>query len=270
MDASPNALDRLKVLVLDTLTSPESKRIYGRGIDRFLAWFRSERHSTGFTDTAVAAFQTHLMESGLSHSTVNMYLTAIRRLAAKAADNELLLPECASAISRVKGLRREPRRVGTRLKMFDLEKLANTPKTATLKGKRDRALLAVLIGCGLSREEAASLKIEDLQHRQARWVIFNLVGKGRNVRSVPIPPRVKTAIDRWTEAAAICTGRIFRAVNKGDRVVGDGITAQSVFETVKQYAAQSGFDYLAPDDLRTTYTRLIRKDSAELENIRIL
>ncbi len=119
------------------------------------------------------------------------------------------------------------------------------------------------------REEVASLTLEHLQQRETQWVICNLVGKGRRVRSVPMPSWVKPAIDVWTRAAAIRTGRIFRAVNKGHRVAGDGMTAQSVFETVKRYATQSGFDHVAPDDLRRTYARLGRKGGAALEQIQL-
>ncbi len=265
--ASPDAIRRLRSLVLDSVASPESKRIYGRGIDRFLAWLQSDGNFTAFTAAAVEAFQSRMIESGLSHSAVNVCMTAIRRLAEKAADCGVLLPELASSIGRVKGLRREAVRVGTPLTIFELEKLLSTPNRRTLKGKRDRALLAVLIGCGLRREEAASLTLEHLQRQRTGWVIRNL---GRRVRSLPVPSWVKRAVDFWTTAAAIRTGRVFRAVNKGDRVVGDGMTAQSVFEALKKYAKQIGFEYLAPTDLRRTYARLVRREGAALEEIELL
>lgn len=124
--ATLDALKRLKAFVLDTVISPESKRIYGRGIDCFLTWVETERPSAGFTDATVRAFKTYLMESRslLSSSTVNMYLTAVRRLAAKAAEKGLLPSESASAIARVKGLRRQG--IGTTpLSIFEAENLIN-------------------------------------------------------------------------------------------------------------------------------------------------
>jgi site-specific recombinase XerD len=60
----------------------------------------------------------------------------------------------------VKGVKREGIRVGNWLTISQAEKLINAPDTSTLKGKRDRALLAVLIGCGLRREETATLGLE--------------------------------------------------------------------------------------------------------------
>src|SRR4051812_15454489 len=101
--------DQLKGLVLDGLVSPESKRAYARGIDEFLAWFEETRLETGFSKATVQASRAHLLASGLAPSTVNVRLSAIRRLASEAADNGFLPPPIAAAIGRVKGVRREGR-----------------------------------------------------------------------------------------------------------------------------------------------------------------
>src|ERR1051326_3156439 len=161
-------IERLKKLVLDSVDSTESKRAYGRGLNCFLNWSQSECPAAGFTKATVHAFRTHLTESGLSPSTVNLYMTAVRRLALEAADNGLMLPELASGVGRVKGIRREGVKTGNWLTARQAEELINAPDTNTLKGRRDRALLAVLIGCGLRREEAAALTVEHIQQREAR------------------------------------------------------------------------------------------------------
>jgi site-specific recombinase XerD len=94
---------------------------------------------------------------GLAASTVNLWMTAVRRLAAEAADNGLIKPEVAAGIARVKGVRRQGGRIGNWLTVPLAERLLHEPDTRTLKGKRDRALLAVMLGCGLRREETAHL-----------------------------------------------------------------------------------------------------------------
>jgi integrase len=70
-----------------------------------------------------------------------------------------------------------------------------------VEGKRDRAILAVLLGCALRRSELAALECGHIQQRDGRWVFVDLVGKGKRIRTVPIPPFVKVAIDSW-----LCTG----------------------------------------------------------------
>jgi site-specific recombinase XerD len=74
------------------------------------------------------------------------------------------------------------------------EEMINAPDTDTLKGKRDRAVLAVMIGCGLRREEAALLAFDHIQQRDGRWIV-DLVGKHGRVRTVPMSSWAKVAID---------------------------------------------------------------------------
>jgi integrase len=142
------------------------------------------------------------------------------------------------------------------------------PIARPTKGKRDRALLCLLIGCGLRREELALLTIEHIQQRDARWVLVDLVGKGSRIRTVPMPAWTKLAIDQWVTGAGIGDGRLLRAVNKGDRIVGVGMTAQSIFEVVERYGQRIGLQ-IAPHDLRRTFAKLAHKGHAALEQIQI-
>src|ERR1035438_8318745 len=119
----PESIERLKSLVLDSVHSPESKRAYGRGLEHFLNWYQTERPTTGFTKATVQRYRTHLVDSGLSSSTVNLYMTAIRRLAVEASDNGLMQSELASGIGRVKGIKREGVRTGNWLTVHQAETL---------------------------------------------------------------------------------------------------------------------------------------------------
>lgn len=260
---------QMKSLVLDSVTSDESKRSYGRGIECFLTWFLTEQPTTGFTKATVQQFRARLLEEGKSSSTINLYVTAVRRLALEAADNGLLATELASGISRVKGVKKSGTRTGNWLTAAQAENLINSPDVSTLKGKRDRAILAVLIGCGLRREESAILTVEHIQQREGRWVIVDLQGKGRRVRSVPMPSWAKAAIDVWTNAAGFTSGNLFRSINKGGRVSGDSMTAQAIFDAVKMYAKQMGVETIGPHDLRRTFAKLAHKGHAALEQIQL-
>ena len=255
--------------MLDAVNSPESKRAYDRAITDFLLWCSTEAPGSTFNKATVQAHKASLVQSGLSPSSINVRMSAIRRLAAEAADNGLLVPELAAGIGRVKGVKREGVRTGNWLTVDQAEKLINAPNTETLKGKRDRALLAVLIGCGLRREETARLMLEHIQQRDARWAIVDMKGKGGRIRTVPMPSWTKVATDAWTLAAGFSAGRVFRPVNKGDRLCGDSMTAQSIFETVKKYAADIGLKEIAPHDLRRTFAKLAHRGRAALEQIQL-
>jgi site-specific recombinase XerC len=103
-----------------------------------------------------------------------------------------------------------------------------------IRSKRDRAILAVLIGCGLRRAELVALRVEDFQIRDEHWVIVDLIGKGKHIRTVPVPEWVKRIVDTWTANAGITAGTIFRQVNRMDKLWGNGITPKAIWHVVKE------------------------------------
>lgn len=257
----------LKSLVLDSLSSVHSRRSYSKSLDEFQRWY-TLNSADGFHKATVQRYRASLEEQGLSSSTINVRLSAIRKLAVEAADNALLAPELASAIGRVKGAKRQGTRTGNWLTPSQAERMLALPNRNTNGGKRDRALLFLLMGCGLRREELALLELAHIQQREARWVIVDLIGKGGRVRTVPMPAWTKVAIEEWVSAASITNGRLLRAVNKGDRVTGDGMTSQAVFKVVKRYGNWIGME-IAPHDLRRTFAKLAHKGHAAVEQIQI-
>src|SRR5262250_3257115 len=139
---------RLKSLVLDSVSSPITRRVYNLGLDEFFAWYGQEPRG-GFTKATVAAWRVSLEARGLGSISINVRITAVRKLAVEAADNGLLAPELASGITRIKGVKSKGVRVGNWLSIRQAQTLLNTPDVSTKKGLRDRAMLAVLLGCGL-------------------------------------------------------------------------------------------------------------------------
>src|SRR5262245_3142940 len=95
---------RLKSLVLDSVSSPITRRIYNMALDEFIAWFQLEPRP-GFTKATVTAWRAFLEARGLGSSSISVRLSAIRKLAVEATDNDLLPPEVAAGIGRVKGVK---------------------------------------------------------------------------------------------------------------------------------------------------------------------
>lgn len=263
----PNGLAAVIQLVTNSVTSKHSQRAYERNLGAFLAWYGGQGRP-GMTKATVNAYRAYLLSQGLSTSSVNQALSAIRKLATEASDNGLLDPTSAAAIGRVKGVSQKGRRVGNWLTKEQAGRLINSPDVGTLKGLRDRAIMAVMIGAGLRRSEVASLTFEHIQQREARWVIIDLVGKGNRVRSVPIPSWCKYALDQWIEAAGLINGRVFVSINKGGRVDRDSITPQAVYNVVNEYATACGLP-VAAHDLRRTFAKLAHKGGAALEQIQL-
>ena len=255
-------------MVLDSLPSEHSRRAYERALINFFHWHRGAGRPQ-LSKAVVQRYAAELREAGMAPSSVNQRLSAIRKLAAEAADNGALDLQVANGIRAVKGARREGRRTGNWLTREEAQTWLSAPDTKTIRGRRDRALLAVLIGCGLRRSEAAGLTFEHVQQRDGRWVLVDLIGKRDKIRSVPMPNWAKVAIDEWGRASGGSEGLVFRAINKGDRVVGDGITPQAIYNIIVGYAGALEKRGVAPHDLRRTFAKLAHKGGAAIDQIQL-
>ena len=148
--------------------------------------------------------------------------------------------------------------------------LLSTFDRAALRGKRDYAMVAVLLGCGLRRAELAAAQVADLQQREEHWVFADLIGKGGHIRTVPIPDWVAEAVAVWLREAGVTEGAVFRAINKAGRIAPNGFSPKVIWGVVKQASARCGLANVAPHDLRRTCARLCHQAGGELEQIQFL
>ena len=179
-------VEQSKAAVLNTLTSKSGQRSYDRAITDFVDWCCSEPR-LAFNRTVVLRYRIFLEQKQYAATTINLRLAAVRRVAFEAADSGLLSPELAAGIRRVKGVRRIGVRVGNWLTVEQAKRLVAVDDRGSLRGKRDYAMIAMLIGCGLRRGELLGLRVDSIRSREEHWVIADLLGKAGHIRTVPIP-----------------------------------------------------------------------------------
>jgi integrase len=204
----------------------------------------------------------------LAPASINVQLSAIRKLVAEAADNGLLPRDLAMGVASVKGTRLAGVRLGHWLTRDQAERLLTMPDPGTPKGKRDQVILALLIGCGLRRTELSQLAFDDIQQREGRWVIADLIGKGGRVRTVPMPNWAKPILDAWAALLGSATGFLLRPINKRGAILPTGISPQAIFRIVKGYGVDAGVE-IAPHDLRRTFAKLAHRGRAPIEQIQL-
>ena len=261
------SIQPIVAMVCDAVTSEHTRRAYSRALTEFVTWFQSSGQGV-LSKTAVNAHVAALRAAGVSASSINQRLTAIRKLASEAADNGLIDYATAQAIAKAEGVRAEGKRLGNWLSRQDAQRLLDAPSEATNKGIRDRAILAVLLGCGLRREECAGLTVEHIQQREGRWVVVDLVGKRNKMRSVPMPSWARVAVDEWCKVAGITSGAVFLSIRRGGNVQGDGMTSQAIRDVVAEYSKVIGLT-VAPHDLRRSFAKLAHKGGAPIDQIQL-
>ena len=254
----------LRDLVLNSVSAPITKTLYAKALDDFFAWRQNEANAPAFDRAAVQAHRSWLEAQGYAASSVNQKLAALRKLAREAAAAGLLDASTAAGIDQVSGIKQRGTRAGNWLTKAEAQDLLNRPEGATLKGRRDRALLALLVGCGLRRNEATALTVADLALRDGRWVLVDLHGKHGRIRTVPVPAWVYQVVKDWLQAVGIEEGRILRAINRHDAIAGS-LSGTAVRDIVRAYRPD-----LSPHDLRRTCAKLCRSGGGELEQIQLL
>jgi integrase len=254
----------LRKMVLDTVASPHSKRNYARALDDLFAFCASRPLSREL----LLEWRTGM--EALSPSTINVRLSAVRKMVGEARRAGMIGQEEAASLIDIPNISQKGVRLGNWLNREQAKELLAVPDRSTLKGKRDYVILALLVACALRRNELAELDVETIQQREGRWVLADLEGKGRRIRTVAIPIWVKLGINAWMTAAGIEDGRLLRSVSKSGKVNRDTLSDWAVWSVVEQSSKQIGIEHFGAHDLRRTCAKLCRKGGGDLEQIKFL
>jgi integrase len=254
---------KLLDLVENSVTSPFTKQAYRKALLRFFEWWRAV-YRKPFGRPAVQAYKCHLEETK-GPATINVAMAAIRKFSSECFENGIIDEATESSIARIPGAKLLGRPVGNWLTAEQAEKLLDAPPTGTPKGVRDRAILGVLLGCGLRRAECATLQVGHVQERDGRPCIVDLEGKGGRIRTVPMPKWAHERLQRWLAMTNIASGPIFVSLDQHGNP-GAGITGFGIHWIVREYVRELGFD-VSPHDLRRTFARLARQGGGELDQI---
>jgi integrase len=265
----PAAAEGIITAVVATLTSEKTKAAYAAALQEFFLWMAEQREP--LSKALLETWRGALLARGLAVSSTNQRLSAVRLLLRQAADRGALPADEAARLAAVQNLKQQGQRLGKWLTEKEAGRLLGVPDASTLLGLRDRAMLALLVVCGLRRDELVRLEVSRLQLRDERWVLLDFLGKGRRRRTVAVPHWVKRLLDAWLTASAITEGPLFRIVRKGGKIgPAQPLSEDAVYTLVRKAGAAIGHPDLAPHDLRRTCAKLCRKAGGELEQIQFL
>jgi integrase len=229
----------------------QTRRIYDSHLRKFIT-----EGNGRLTRQGIQEYAGMLRAKGLGASSVNQALSAIKRLAEEAMERGILGREEWIAIRTIRTMKTRTMRQGNWLSREQVTALFSSCTTP-----RDLALLGVMVGCGLRREEISELNWEHFQMREGRAVLADFVGKGGKVRTVAVPGRVA----EWLGAVrpnvyTFKNSPIFKSEGGGR------LSPSGVWWIVKGYGDRLGVP-IRPHDLRRTFGRLARDGGATLEQI---
>lgn len=203
----------------------------------------------------------------LKIGSINTIMTALKGIAETCETMNVISADQAKAIRKIKQLRYYRIPAGRALSRDESEKLLSEPIANDMKGARDKAIIALMIGCGLRREEVGNLLFEKIDFDRNS---ITLIGKGNKQRSVFFTPPVKALLLNWIKYRGQKEGYLFGKISRGKRVLrlNSPLHPNSVYEIIKSYWAKASDalsknnnttpEKISPHDLRRTFaTRLI-------------
>ena len=195
------------------------------------------------TRSHVIAWRKTLEARELSGATVRRKLSALSSLFEYLCEQNAVVHNPVKGVKRPKVESYEGKTPA--LGNHQARRLLEAPLTDTLKGLRDRAILSTLLYHGLRREELCALKVRDIHERRGVKHL-RVHGKGGKIRYIPLHPGALDRINEYLGTAGHAEEHaraLFRPMksNMGGSL-SDGITANSVYDLVRKYATQSGFE----------------------------
>ncbi|GIV60657.1 site-specific integrase [Rhodocaloribacter litoris] len=251
--------------------SPETVGTYRRSLHEFERWFALQKRHGGFRFTVdgVKAYKKYLMQTrGLHQVSVSTYLTALRRFCQYLVDIGLLAENPARS---VKGNRRPTTHSRSVLTKTEIDALLEAVDTTTRLGKRDRAIIYMMLFAGLSEIEIVRADVQDLEQTLLGWFL-RVQGKGHTIKDqqVPIDPPVMDAIRLYLDARGRIRPEDPLFVSHGRRSEGQRLNTRSVRSRINGYLKTAGVKRrgVTPHSLTHTAALIWLNDGMSLEEVR--
>ena len=243
--------------------SPASRRTMRHGLKVIVAIVCGDAHSVEsfpwheLGRQHVDAIRAALAER-YSPGSANLFLCALRGVIRKAWELDLISAETRERVCSFKPVKGDAENDddarGRHLTERELDRLFDaTNRDKTNVGRRDAALLAVLIGGGLRRAEIVALTMADLTISEDRTAL-RVQGKGQRIRTVYVGNEANEALSIWLKVRGSDPGPVFLAVKQGGAIQRHGLSTSAIFgrvQILKRRAKIKG--RLSPHDCRRTY-----------------
>lgn len=228
------------------ISNEKTRRAYQRDLKDFTSFTGIERPEDFrvVTRAHLIAWRKDLERRALAPSSIRRKLSALSSLFDYLCEQNAVSHNPADGVKRPKANSYE----GLTPALSDAQAriLLNAPPENTLKGKRDRAILATLLYHGLRREELCKLKVRDLQQREG-ILHLRVDGKGSKIRFIPVAAKAARLIKEYLETAeheADLSGPLFRPVkNNATYTLNKPLNPTSIYrQIIKHYGKQIGIN----------------------------
>lgn len=198
----------------------------------------------------IQAVISKLIELDYSPSTINSYLSALKGVAFESWTTNYITAHEYQMIRHIKSIRGSRIRSGSILTKKQIGKIFNeNPKTYI--DIRNNALFAVLLSCGLRRNEIVSLNVSSVNFNDNS---IKVTGKGNKERLAYLPDKAIEYIKKWLHESLLFNDKpLFTRILKNGTITSSRLTSQAVYYLVRQLKNKLNVNSLTPHDFRRTF-----------------
>lgn len=264
------ALREMVNSVTNRLQNQNSRQSYRSALEKFLAWYSAAGHAA-LNAATVREYLLYLENSGKARGTIATTLSVLRQLFKDLRRLGTINEKTYRDLLEIRFRRPRGQRLRTWLTLAEVQELLQGLPRDRIHDVRDRAILALLAGCGLRRFELCGLRLEQLQEAQGRPVIADIHGKGDRQRTVAVPAWAGDCLEEWiADSAELRPGAfIFFSIRRNGTPGSARITPQGVRDIVARRSRDILGKQVLPHDLRRTYAQLAYKAGADLRQVQL-
>jgi integrase len=259
-------------LAIDAVSSSHSKRTYEKALKDFLAWYSAEARPP-LSRAIVQQYRSVLESASLASASIKLRLSAVRKLAAEAAENGLLDRSVAQGIVSLKGVHQSGDRVGNWLSREHARDLLAQPELDTM-GKTGPCDSVGAFGLRPAPQRARGARVDAHPAARRPLGVRRPGGQGKEGPD-RAHPALRQGCDRRLDGGGRFIGGPVVPAGASPKISGkdapDALSERMIWYIVTKYARQAGLvDQLAPHDTRRTCAKLCRESGGDLEQIQFL
>lgn len=249
--------DELRLRATEIVRGHKSKHTqtsYQRHFDRFCEWYESSGN-TEVTELVMGEYVKLLLGSSGEPTAINTPILLLDKITSQLALDGLV---DARVPLFVRTVGRQPKRqIDNFIDDATARKMIDAPDTSTVKGVRDKAIIALLFGCGLETNQLVNLRYDQIRD----GTLCNVVGRSDLVKDYIVPLWALDAVNAWLNLSEIDSGCLFRSLWLNGVMRDRPMTTYAVYYLIRGYAKAIGAS-IRPRDLRRTRLHLSAADEA--------
>jgi integrase/recombinase XerD len=217
----------------------------------------------------LALIKNTLKKEGKSANTINLALSAVRGVMKACFHLKLITAEQVLLLKGIAAVRSQRLPSGRSLNKREITKLHRSCKRdKTLIGKRDHAIIALLLATGLRRSEVIAIQLDDYKTRTG---VLNIqAGKGDKQRTAYLNTESRGVLRQWLIARGRQPGSLFNPVTKTGSILSKALCSQAIYDIIKLRSEQAGIEPIRPHDLRRTFVTQLLEAGVDINTARQL